>query len=138
MQFLTFEHEREGVSTIIGKVALSDVDGIVRQVVVNNVRVISHHVEKQHFPVVAQKLFLRFDSTSAQLVFQVIHHAGVLDRHIFILQSVIEIVDRTFLGRRLRYSEFVEKLFRVLVAVINADVFAIDLNVLSDHEVVHT
>jgi hypothetical protein len=80
-----FEHEREGVSAVIGEVDLSDVDGVVGQVIVDNVGVIGHHVEKEYFTVVLQELFLGLDSATAQLVLEVIHHAGVFLRNVFIL-----------------------------------------------------
>jgi hypothetical protein len=52
---------------------------------VDNVGVIGHHVEKEYFTVVLQELFLGLDSATAQLVLEVIHHAGVFLRNVFIL-----------------------------------------------------
>ena len=71
-------------------------------------------------------------------MFQVVHHAGVLDRHVFILESVIEVVSGTLLRGRLRHPQFLEKFFGVHIAVVDSDIFSVDLNVLSDHEVVYT
>ena len=92
VELLSLEHQRKRVSPVIREIALPDVDGVVRQIVVDDVRVVCDHIEQKHLPVVLQELFLTLDSTPAQFVLQVIHHAGVLHRDVLVLQSVVEIV----------------------------------------------
>ena len=69
---------------------------------------------------------------------QVVHHAGVLDGHVLVLKSVVEVVGGALLSSRLRHAQLLEEFKSVLVAVVNSDVLAVDLDVLPDHEVINT
>lgn len=51
----------------------------------DNVGVLGLHMELQDFAVVGQELLLGLDSAATELVFEVVHHRGVLDGHIFVL-----------------------------------------------------
>lgn len=85
VHFLSFEHEGERVTAVVGRVDFADVDGVVGQVIVNDVRILTLNMELQDFAVVFQKLFLGFHAASAQFVFQVVHHLRVLDGDVFVL-----------------------------------------------------
>jgi hypothetical protein len=85
VHFLSFEHERERVTAVVGRVDFADVDGVVGQVIVNDVRILTLNMELQDFAVVFQKLFLGFHTASTQFVFQVVHHLRVLDGDVFVL-----------------------------------------------------
>lgn len=82
---LSFEHQGEGVSPVVGGIHFADVDGVIGQVVMDDVGVLGLDVELQDFSVVLQKLFLGLDTAAPQLVFEVVHHLRVLNRDIFIL-----------------------------------------------------
>lgn len=93
-----FEHFRERVSSVIGEVNLPDINSIVCQIIVDNIRIVTLHVEFKHLSVILQELFLRFNSSTSQLVFQIIHHERVFFGDEFVDGFVLEVVQRTVVG----------------------------------------
>lgn len=102
----------------------------------DDVRVVGHHVEKKDLSVVFEELFLGFDSSAAQFVLEVVHHARVFLRNIFILQRMIKVIDGAALGGLLGHSQIFKEFSGVLIAIVDSNVFGVDHHLLSDHEVV--
>jgi hypothetical protein len=71
-------------------------------------------------------------------VLKIVHHAWVLDGNIFVLKSVIKVINGEFLFLRLRHSEIFKKFSGVLVTVIDSNFFSINDNILSYHEIINT
>lgn len=136
-EFLSLEHQGERVSAVVRRVHFSDVDGVIGEIVVNDIRILGLDVELQDFAVVLQKLFLRLHAAASQLVFQVVHHLGVLHGDIFILKIVVEVVHRARFTGLLRHAQIVIKFSRVLIAVVEVDFLGVDIHLLSDHEIIH-
>ena len=60
-QFLSFQHQWEWVSSTVLVVDFSDIDGVISQVIMHDVRDVALDVELKYFPVVLQELFLRLN-----------------------------------------------------------------------------
>lgn len=102
----------------------------------DNVRVIGHHMEKKDLSVVFEELFLGFDTSAAEFMLEVVHHAWVFLRNIFILQRMIKVIDGTALGRLLGDSQIIKEFSGVLIAIVDSNIFGVDHYLLSDHEIV--
>jgi hypothetical protein len=58
-QLLSSQVDGEGITAVIWEVTFTDLDGIIsKEVLPNELEVVTSSEESQHFPVVVQKLFL--------------------------------------------------------------------------------
>ena len=82
-ELLTTEEEGEGISAVIGAVALTDFKCVISEIVVNHViQVISRGEEAQHAAIVVQELLLGLNlATTEALLHEVSHFRVSLRRH---------------------------------------------------------
>jgi hypothetical protein len=131
-----FKHFGERISAVIGEVDLPDIDGVVSQVIMYNVGIVTLDVEFEYFPVVLEKLFLGFNPSSSQLVLQIVHHKGVLFGHEFVHCFVLEVVERTLKGIRLGHSQARVKFTSILVTIVYFYAFRKYFHFLTNIEVI--
>jgi len=105
-KLLSAEEAGEGVETVVLMVSLSDFDGIISQVVVDDKRsVFRRAVETEHLSVVIQELLLGSNFASSELLLEVLEHEGVTlgwDGNLRLLKGVM----RASLGFGARLSAF--------------------------------
>jgi hypothetical protein len=105
-KLLSAEEAGEGVETVVLMVSLSDFDGIISQVVVDDKRsVFRRTVETEHLSVVIQELLLGSNFASSELLLEVLEHEGVTlgwDGNLRLLKGVM----RASLGFGARLSAF--------------------------------
>ena len=82
-ELLTTEKEGEGISTIIGAVALTDFKCVISEIVVNHViQVICCGEEAQHAAIIVQELLLGLNLATTEALLHEVSHFGVsLGRH---------------------------------------------------------
>ena len=72
-QFLSAEVDREGVSSVIGEMHLSDFNGVISQEVVpDELQIVRPGEEPEHFAIKVQELLLRRNATSTELLLKVL------------------------------------------------------------------
>ena len=77
-ELLTTEEEGEGISTVIGAVALTDFKCVISEIVVNHViQVISRGEEAQHAAIVVQELLLGLNLATTEALLHEVSHLGV-------------------------------------------------------------
>jgi hypothetical protein len=63
-QFLTTEHEWEWISAAVLEIDFSDLQGVISEVVMKNVRNIGENIEFQDFSIIFKELLLRWHSST--------------------------------------------------------------------------
>jgi len=63
-QFLTTEHEWEWISATVLEIDFSDLQGVISEVVMKNVRNIGENIEFQDFSIIFKELLLRWHSST--------------------------------------------------------------------------
>ena len=77
-ELLTTEEEGEGISAVIGAVALTDFKCVISEIVVNHViQVISRGEEAQHAAIVVQELLLRHNFATTEALLHEVSHLRV-------------------------------------------------------------
>lgn len=77
-QFLSSQVEREGITTIVRVMVLTDLDGVISQVVVDNkLEAFGLAVESKHLSIIVKELLLRGNLTASELFLKVFFHLVV-------------------------------------------------------------
>lgn len=127
---------KENVELILATVLVvdfPDLESVVGQEVVHDVRTVIEYVELKDFPVIFEKLFLIPDSSPPQSVFSVLLHVIVTHRDKLDIGLLIEGILGLGLGGLL--GPLVE-LAGVVITVGQVDGFAVNVNGAPHHEVI--
>jgi len=134
---LSLEELGESITSIVGVVDLTDLDGVVSQVVVDNEwQVLTAAEEAENFAVIVEELLPAWNFTTAGsqgllhvLLHVVVTWAGNLNK------GLVKRVHWDLLALWLRASQVLKELSSVLVSISDTDATAMDANVEADTEV---
>lgn len=134
-KFLSSQEEGEGVTSVIWAVGLSDLDGVIGQVVVEDVwQVLADSEESEHLSVFVQELLLGGNFAATEALFKVLQklnvslwsnwNATVSKRVLWTVLCIWELS-----------SLFLEELSGEGIAVVNAELATVNANVEADAEI---
>lgn len=134
-QFLSSQQEREGVTTVVRVVNLSNFNGVVSKVVVHNERqVFALCVEAEDLTIVVQELLLGSNLTTTEGLLKELHHFAIAVGGNLLL-GLNESISWEGLRRGLGGTEVGEESSSVFVAVVNSNLASVNANIATDAEV---
>lgn len=95
------------------------------------------NVELQHFSIIFQKLFLRFDFASTQLVFKEVHHEFIFLWHVLIMQFLFEIIKNGNMRFSYLHAKILVEFSGVLITVVDGNNFVEDIDFGSNDEIMN-
>jgi len=132
----TLKKKSKVVTAIIRCVDLSNLNCVIRKVIVNDERkIIPSCVETKNFAIIVQELLFRWHTTASKRLFHELFKViGLLYLRLF-LHGLGKIIHGEILSRRLRLLLQFKELTSVLITVIQFDLFAENHNFLSNAEI---
>jgi len=134
-ELLSSEEAGEGIETVILVMGLTNLNGIISKVVVDDERsVVLSAIETEHLSIVIQELLLRSDLASSEFLLEILEHEGITLRRDRDLR-LVKAITGAFLSSSARLSTFLKESSRVIIAIINAENAAVNGNISADREV---
>lgn len=135
-QLLAAEVDSESISTVVGLVALTNLEGVVTEIVVHDEgEILTLGEEAQDLTVVVQELLLAGDFATTKFLLEELEEFRVLLLRLGLL-ALFEIVTRWRNRRRQITSLLLVEEAGVVIAVVDANLAAVDASVAADAEVV--
>jgi len=135
-KLLSAEEAGERIETIILVVSLTDLNGIVSQVIVDDERtVVGVAVETEHLSVVVQELLLGSNLATSKLLLEILEHEGITlgwDGDL----GLVEGVSRESLGFGTGLSAFHHELSSVIISIVDSEDASVDSHIAANGEVV--